>query len=68
MRRLLMWERRLGIRSRLWTFSSILLALEHRRRTGVGQSIDIAMYDCLVMHNDHGLIEHDLTGEALSEA
>jgi CoA:oxalate CoA-transferase len=33
----------------LWAAYGILLALEHRRKTGRGQQLDIAMYDCLVM-------------------
>ena len=45
-----------------WTAYSILLALRHRRRTGLGQSIDIAMYDCLVMHNNPELQMYDLSG------
>jgi crotonobetainyl-CoA:carnitine CoA-transferase CaiB-like acyl-CoA transferase len=46
----------------LWAAYSILLALEHRRKTGEGQHVDIAMYDCLVMHNDVALPFYDLTG------
>ncbi|MBI4201137.1 MAG: CoA transferase [Chloroflexi bacterium] len=46
----------------IWTAYSIMLALEHRHRTGLGQAIDIAMYDCLVMHNDHAPEIYDLTG------
>lgn len=46
----------------LWAAYTILLALEHRRRTGRGQHVDIAMYDCLVMHNDTAIPFYDLTG------
>jgi len=46
----------------LWTAYAILLALEQRRKTGQGQFIDIAMYDCLVVHNDTAVPFFDLTG------
>ncbi len=46
----------------LWAAYGILLALEHRRKTGRGQQLDIAMYDCLVMHNDTAVPFYDLTG------
>jgi crotonobetainyl-CoA:carnitine CoA-transferase CaiB-like acyl-CoA transferase len=38
-----------------------MLALEHRRKTGLGQSIDMAMYDCMVLHNDTAVPFYDLT-------
>jgi CoA:oxalate CoA-transferase len=45
----------------LWAAYAILLALEFRRKSGQGQYVDIAMYDCLVMHNDIALPFYDLT-------
>lgn len=46
----------------LWAAYAIMLALEHRRKTGRGQYVDIAMYDCLVVHNDTAIPFYDLTG------
>ena len=34
----------------VWTAMGILLALESRRKTGRGQHVDMAMYDCMVAH------------------
>jgi crotonobetainyl-CoA:carnitine CoA-transferase CaiB-like acyl-CoA transferase len=34
----------------LWTALGILLALETRRKTGRGQHVDMAMYECLLPH------------------
>ncbi len=44
----------------IWTAYGILVALEYRRKTGLGQLVDIAMYDCLVKHNDNALPFYDL--------
>jgi crotonobetainyl-CoA:carnitine CoA-transferase CaiB-like acyl-CoA transferase len=50
----------------LWTAYGILLALEQRRHTGEGRHVDIAMYDCLVMHNDVALPFYDFNGKVAS--
>ena len=34
----------------VWTAMGILLAMESRRKTGRGQHVDMAMYDCMVAH------------------
>ena len=34
----------------VWTALAIMMALESRHRTGRGQYIDMAMYDCMVAH------------------
>ena len=35
----------------VWTAYGILLALESKRKTGLGQHVDMAMYDCMVAHS-----------------
>jgi len=40
----------------LWTALGIMLALESRRRTGQGQYLDMAMYDCMVAHTQHNAV------------
>ena len=34
----------------LWTALGVVLALETRRKTGLGQHVDMAMYECMVSH------------------
>ena len=34
----------------VWTALGIMMALESRNKTGVGQLVDMAMYDCMVSH------------------
>jgi len=45
----------------LWAAYAIMLALQHRRATGAGQHVDVAMYDCMVVHNDTAVPFYDLT-------
>ena len=47
----------------LWTALGIMLALEARRQTGVGQHVDMAMYDCIVAHNTHAMPRYHATGQ-----
>ena len=46
----------------LWTVYGILLALETRRKTGLGQYLDMAMYDCMVAHNTGSIAVYQATG------
>ena len=48
----------------LWTVIAILMALEDRRRTGRGQFIDVAMYDCLASMCFNALADYHVTGVA----
>ena len=48
----------------LWTALSIVLALETRRKTGRGQHIDVAMYECMVSHIESNMNHYHSTGEA----
>jgi len=47
----------------VWTAYGILLALESRRKTGLGQHVDMAMYDCLVAHNTSTIPVYQVTGQ-----
>ncbi len=47
----------------LWTALGIVLALEARRKTGVGQHVDMAMYDCLVAHTTNAMPRYQATGQ-----
>ena len=48
----------------VWTAYGIMLALETRRISGLGQHVDMAMYDCMVMHNTTTLPFYQEMGEA----
>ena len=48
----------------LWAALSIVLALETRRKTGRGQQIDVAMYECMVSHIESNMNHYHATGEA----
>ena len=47
----------------VWTALGIVLALESRRRTGLGQYLDMAMYECMVSHVAGNLTSYQATGE-----
>jgi len=46
----------------LWTAYGITLALRQREQTGLGQFLDIAMYDAMVMHNYGAVAAEDVEG------
>lgn len=48
----------------VFTAIGILSALEYRRRTGVGQMVDVAMLDCMVSTLENALATYDCTGES----
>ena len=48
----------------VWTAYAILLALESRRKTGLGQHVDMAMYDCMVAHNTSTIPMYEVTGQS----
>jgi formyl-CoA transferase len=48
----------------LWAALSIVLALETRRKTGRGQHIDVAMYECMVSHMVSNMNGYQATGQA----
>ena len=43
--------------------SAIMMALESRHRTGQGQYIDMAMYDCMVAHMTSTMPFYQATGQ-----
>ena len=48
----------------VWTAYGIMLALQTRNRTGLGQHVDVAMYDCMMMHNTSVLPFYQVDGKA----
>ena len=46
----------------VWTALGIMLALESRRRTGQGQYLDMAMYDCMTAHMTSTMPFYQATG------
>lgn len=47
----------------VFALSGTLLALQHRERTGLGQHVDISMYDCLASFSQRAMLRAYLTGE-----
>ena len=47
----------------VWTALGIMMALESRHRTGQGQYIDMAMYDCMVAHMTSTMPFYQATGQ-----
>ena len=52
----------------VWTALGILMALETRRKTGMGQHVDMAMYDCMVAHTTSVMPLYQLTGQSSGRA
>jgi crotonobetainyl-CoA:carnitine CoA-transferase CaiB-like acyl-CoA transferase len=48
----------------LWAVIGALAALEHRRKTGVGQFVDVAMYDSLAAMCFNAISDYHITGVA----
>lgn len=47
-----------------FTTIGILAALEHRRKTGAGQMVDVAMLDCMIAILENALATYDCTGKS----
>jgi len=47
----------------VWTALGIVLALETRRKTGRGQYVDMAMYECMVSHIESNMNSFQATGD-----
>jgi crotonobetainyl-CoA:carnitine CoA-transferase CaiB-like acyl-CoA transferase len=47
----------------IFALSGTLLALRHRERTGVGQHVDVALYDSLVSFSQRAVLRTFLTGD-----
>ena len=52
----------------LWTALGILLALETRRRSGLGQHVDMAMYECMVSHVISNMNAYQSVGENMGRS
>ena len=52
----------------VWTALGIMLALESRRKTGRGQHLDMAMYDCMVAHTTSIMPFYQATGQVTTRA
>jgi crotonobetainyl-CoA:carnitine CoA-transferase CaiB-like acyl-CoA transferase len=52
----------------VWTALGIMMALEARRKTGRGQHVDMAMYDCMVAHTTSSMPHYQATGEVTTRA
>lgn len=46
----------------VWTALGIVLALETRRKTGLGQHVDMAMYECMVSHVESNMNSYQAIG------
>ena len=52
----------------VWTALGIMMALETRRKTGLGQHVDMAMYDCMVAHTTSSMPLYQATGQTTGRA
>ena len=52
----------------LWAALGVVLALETRRKTGVGQHVDMAMYDCMTAHTTSSMPFYQATGRTTGRA
>ena len=52
----------------VWTALGVMLALESRRKTGLGQHVDMAMYDCMVAHTTSSMPLYQSTGQVTTTA
>ncbi len=52
----------------VWTALGIMLALESRRKTGRGQHLDMAMYDCMVAHTTSSMPFYQANGQITTRA
>ncbi len=47
----------------VWAALGVVLALETRRQTGVGQHVDVAMYECMAAHVISNMNAYQATGD-----
>ena len=52
----------------VWTALGIMMALESRRKTGLGQHLDMAMYDCMVAHTTSIMPFYQASGQVTTRA
>ena len=51
----------------VWAALGIVLALETRRQTGLGQHLDVAMYECMVSHLISNMNAYQVTGQVAGQ-
>ncbi len=51
-----------------WTALGIMFALESKRKTGLGQHVDMSMYDCMVAHTTSSMPFYQATGQITGRA
>ena len=52
----------------VWSALGIAMALETRRKTGLGQRVDMAMYDCMAAHATSSMAFYQATGQTTGRA
>ncbi len=52
----------------VWTALGIMMALESKRKTGSGQHVDMAMYDCMVAHTTSSMPLYQQSGQITTRA
>ena len=52
----------------VWTALGIMMALESKRKTGKGQHVDMAMYDCMVAHTTSSMPLYQTNGQITTRA
>ena len=52
----------------VWSALGIAMALETRRKTGLGQHVDMAMYDCMAAHTTSSMPFYHATGQTTGRA
>ena len=52
----------------VWSALGIAMALETRRKTGLGQHVDMAMYDCMAAHTTSSMAFYQATGQTTGRA
>ena len=52
----------------VWTALGIMMALETRRKTGLGQHVDMAMYDCMAAHTTSSMPLYQASGQTTGRA
>ncbi|MCY3690795.1 MAG: CoA transferase [Chloroflexota bacterium] len=52
----------------VWTALGVMLALESRRKTGRGQHVDMAMYDCMAAHTTSSMPLYQTNGQITTTA
>ena len=52
----------------VWSALGVMLALESRRKTGRGQHVDMAMYDCMAAHTTSSMPLYQTSGQITTTA